>query len=1001
MTTMATVTSTATLSNAIHSQQRTAENCVIIWVDDSIDPSTQYCQNILTQLHSIANNVNIFTQRDECIGFLSNADSMNVYLILGNTLASQIVLHIHDIPQLHDIYILCENKSQHEQWAKKWTKIKGVHTEIKPICEALQMTVKQCIQDSITMSFLTKNEVASSADLNRLDPSFMYTQIFKQIILEMEYDEKSFKDFILFWRNDFINDPIKNKVITEFEHDYCPSSSIKWYTRERFIFGMLNRALHMLEADIIINMGFLLRDLHKQLEELHRKQVGTYKRVPLYLYRGQGLSTKDFEKLKKSQGGLISFNNFLSTSQTSNVAHDYAETASEASNKVGIIFEMTIDPSVSSTPFAFIREFSGFPNEEEILFSMHAIFRIGAIEKIYDDKPIYEVKLTLTADDDQELRNLTECIRKEVADETGWKRLGLLLVKIGQFDRAEELYNILIQQTADEVEKAGYYNNRAYIKTQQGDYDKAIEYYEKSLQIFEKNLPPNHSDLATSYNNIGKVYKSMGQYSKAILFCEKAVEIFEKVLPPNLSFLATSYNNTGGVYMKIGDYRKALSLYEKALTIRQKTFPPNHPSLATSYDSIGSVHDNMGEYSKALSLHQKALEIRQKGLPPNHSDLATSYNAIGLIYQNMGEYSKALSFYEKALDIRQKTLPTNHPDLAISFNNIGSVYNNMQDGSKALSFHEKALEIFGKTRPPNLPDLAKSYNNIGLVYTNMGEYSKALSFYEKALKMFEKTLSSNHPSLATYYNNVGSVYNNMGEYSKALSFYEKALEIFEKTLLPNNSLFATYYNNIGLVYCKMGEYSKALSFHEKTVDIFEKTLPPNHPALGTSYNNIGLVYKKMEEYAKALSFYGKAHDIRQKTLSKNHPDLAISFDNIGLVHNSMGEYSKALSSYEKALDIRQKTLPPNHPSLATSYNNIGLVYNDTGEYSKALSSYEKALDIQQKTLPRNHTDLAISYKKIAEVYYIMGKYSKALSFYVGMYQPQNFWVLDSECSLGF
>jgi tetratricopeptide (TPR) repeat protein len=33
-----------------------------------------------------------------------------------------------------------------------------------------------------------------------------------------------------------------------------------------------------------------------------------------------------------------------------------------------------------------------------------------------------------------------------------------------------------------------------YIKDGQSDYEKAIEYYEKSLQIREKTLLPNHPD---------------------------------------------------------------------------------------------------------------------------------------------------------------------------------------------------------------------------------------------------------------------------------------------------------------------------------------------------------------------------------------------------------------------------------------------------------------------------------------------------------------------------
>jgi hypothetical protein len=125
---------------------------------------------------------------------------------------------------------------------------------------------------------------------------------------------------------------------------------------------------------------------------------------------------------------------------------------------------MSIDSSVSCTPFASIDEVSYFQTEVEILFSMHTVFRIGEIKQIDSHNQLYQVELTLTSDDDPQLRILTERIREEAGGGTGWQKIGQLLLKIPQFDKAEELYTILLEQTTDESEKAHYYcNDYAYI----------------------------------------------------------------------------------------------------------------------------------------------------------------------------------------------------------------------------------------------------------------------------------------------------------------------------------------------------------------------------------------------------------------------------------------------------------------------------------------------------------------------------------------------------------
>ena len=158
---------------------------------------------------------------------------------------------------------------------------------------------------------------------------------------------------------------------------------------------------------------------------------------------------------------------------------------------------------------------------------MHTIIRICKITRIDTNRSLYQVALELIADDDQQRRSLTEHIRKEAGVGTGWDRLSVLLVKIGQFEEAEELYNVLLHQTTDEGEKAIYYNNLGYARNHQGDYEKAIWYHKKALEIRQKTGLPNCPLLAASYNNIGLVYTNMEEYSKALSLYERARTIWK------------------------------------------------------------------------------------------------------------------------------------------------------------------------------------------------------------------------------------------------------------------------------------------------------------------------------------------------------------------------------------------------------------------------------------------------------------------------------------------
>ncbi|CAF0912486.1 unnamed protein product [Adineta steineri] len=356
---------------------------------------------------------------------------------------------------------------------------------------------------------------------------------------------------------------------------------------------MLNYGLQTLNADIIITMGFFIFHLHHQIQQLFEEQSSTYGTETFIVYRGQGFMKSDFKKLQKTKGGLMSFNNFLSTSKDKDMSLGFAQGALENEDMVGILFIISIDPYVNSVPCAFIKEVSYYKEEDEILFSMHTVFRVGTIKQIGNNNQLYQVELQLTSDDDQQLRLLTDRIREEAIGSTGWRRLGNLLLKIGQFNKAEELCNVLLVQTSDEGEKAHYYHQLGSVHSNQGDYKKAISYYEQALEISENILPSNHPDLASSYNSIGNVHNQMADYSKALSFYEKALEIYQKTLPSHYPLLATSYNNIALVYINMGEYSKALAYLEHALDIRQNALTPTHLDIKSVKEIIQIVKNRL------------------------------------------------------------------------------------------------------------------------------------------------------------------------------------------------------------------------------------------------------------------------------------------------------------------------------------------------------------------------------------------------------------------------
>ena len=231
-----------------------------------------------------------------------------------------------------------------------------------------------------------------------------------------------------------------------------------------------------------------------------------------------------------------------------------------------------------------------------------------------------------------------------------------------------------------------------------------------------------------AYHNIGVVYRSLGQYEKAIEYQEKSLRICQKT--GNLAGEGRSYGSIGCAYHSLGQYKKAMEYQEKSLRICQRT--GDLEGEGRSYCGFGGAFYSLGQYKKAMEYQEKHLRICQRT-----GDLAgegIAYCNIGVVYRSLGQYEKALEYQEKHLRICQRT-----GDLAgegMAYCNIGAVYHSLGQYEKAIEYLEKSLRICQETG--GLAGEGKIYHSIGSAcYLNDDLHGAEISLKE-SLRCFQE-----------------------------------------------------------------------------------------------------------------------------------------------------------------------------------------------------------------------------------------------------------------------
>lgn len=570
---------------------------VCIWLDNQLIRNEDYTESF-NQIRAVATDFKTFSNCDECIDVITDITNQRIIFIVSYLLGKRLIPLIHDYEQIDVIYIFSTRKlSDDQSWVEDFRKIKGIFENMKLIPNRFLEDSTEKEDQSIAISILSSSDITSS-DVNRQDPSFMYFQLIKDILLNDQFsesEEDTRQEMIQFCQQMYKDDPTAIVILDEFEETYIPELSIYWYTRESFLYQMLNKALWTPQPDVLYKIRYFLRHLYYQI--LSQANAQRSKLSEMILYRGQSMSREQIEKLKRNIGGFISFNNFLSTTLQERIARNFL-----IGSETGVLFEMHIDPKIGKFPVVNIELISYLhsdQNEQEFLFAMGSLFRIVRIE---EHKNLYRVQLTLTSETDQQLAKYFERTRESTRTSHSFLSLLRLMDQLSQYtcvDKFAELFHDDTSFGTNPTLAGAIHHMFGSLYNSRQQYMKALDHYKHALRIYSGFLPADDIKLTPTYNNIGTVYLAQANYNKALKFQKLALECQMKSDNPDPSSLVVYNNNLAKIYTHLTKYQEALEHHQRALEIQKQFLVDDESSIAETYNYISSIYFQMDDLAQA------------------------------------------------------------------------------------------------------------------------------------------------------------------------------------------------------------------------------------------------------------------------------------------------------------------------------------------------------------------------------------------------------------------
>jgi len=144
----------------------------------------------------------------------------------------------------------------------------------------------------------------------------------------------------------------------------------------------------------------------------------------------------------------------------------------------------------------------------------------------------------------------------------------------------------------------------------QGDYDRAVELYEESLDLY-RNM--GHTKGASGpLRELGVAAFHQGLYDRAVLLSEQALAISRKFGSVFGAGLAVC--TLADALRAQGDIERARMLLEESLaSLRHETYPMRVANaVAITLARLGSIECELGRDARALELHKESLALSRR-----------------------------------------------------------------------------------------------------------------------------------------------------------------------------------------------------------------------------------------------------------------------------------------------------------------------------------------------------------------------------------------------------
>ncbi|MEO1543761.1 MAG: serine/threonine-protein kinase [Pseudomonadota bacterium] len=341
---------------------------------------------------------------------------------------------------------------------------------------------------------------------------------------------------------------------------------------------------------------------------------------------------------------------------------------------------------------------------------------------------------------------------------------------------------LAVEHSVDDRLLARLNTAAAHAYTELGEYDDALVFAARAIELLE-NLPDGERlALAEAYVEIGGIYGRLEQDEQVRTWSQKAVELFLDIEGPNYRGLGRAYSGIAISYAYEGQYEEAKKYFELEIDVALSNFGENHIRTAAGFVNLGMTERRLGDYAQAITTMKRAEAILLALSPAGTQSLAALYVNLGNTYRDLGDLNLAADTYERGIALTDNSQNTAR-NRAFLLNNSGEL---MLDLGFSTAGERRLREaLAAKIDVLGTNHMSTARTRLILVRSQLasGNARDAAELLDTAHTQYLDSYGPDHPKMAFLELTMAEYLKFKGEYDQSRDWLKKG---YDHRLLTNS-----------------------------------------------------------------------------------------------------------------------------------------------------------------------------------------------------------------------